>query len=540
MSSVPPDESWDYVIVGAGAAGCVLANRLTANGHHRVLLLEAGGSDRRLWIRVPAGFARTVLDQRIGWNYLNQPSPATGNRLIPCPRGRVLGGSSSINGHLYVRGQADDYAEWVAEGAEGWAWHNVLPYFKRAETRPGGDLKLRGDDGPLQVSDPRMQHPLCEAFIGALEAHGVPRNPDYNSGEQAGAGYYQLLMKNGMRWSAADAYLRPALKRPNLTLRKRAHATRILFDGLRATRVEYRQGGHRRMAFAAREVILAAGTINSPQLLQLSGVGDPEHLGQLGIRVVYGSPGVGRNLVDHYAVRIAARVRGMGSLNERSHGIRLGLEVLDYLTRRRGLLASAVAHAYAFLPLAEGSPRADLQLLFTPASYEAGHVGRAALERLPGMTCGVTQLRPYSRGYVRIATTDPFASPEIQPNYLADARDVDTLVQGVRAARLLFATQPLAKYVEAETLPGPQVESTEQIAEFARASGSTIYHPVGTCRMGTWDDSPLDAQLRVKGVEGLRVIDASAMPAMVSGNPYAAAVMIAEKGAEMVLAAARH
>jgi len=534
-----PDQSWDYVIVGAGAAGCVLANRLTATGQHRVLLLEAGGSDRRLWIRIPAGFARTVLDPRIGWNYLNQPSPATGSRVIPCPRGRVLGGSSSINGHLYVRGQADDYADWVTLGAEGWAWHNVLPYFKRAETRLGGDVKLRGDDGPLQVCDPQMNHRLCEAFIGALETHGVTRNPDYNSGKQAGTGYYQLLMKNGMRWSAADAYLRPALKRPNLTLRTRAQATRILFEGRRATRVEYRQGRHRRVAHATREVILAAGTINSPQLLQLSGVGDPEHLSQLGIRVVHASPGVGENLVDHYAVRIAARVRGTGTLNERSHGVRLGFEVLKYLATRRGLLASPVAHAYAFLPLVEDSPRADLQLLFTPASYEAGKVGRAELERRPGMTCGVTQMRPFSRGYVRIATADPFASPEIQPNYLADGRDLDMLVQGIRAVRLLFSTEPLAKYVEAETLPGPQVESIEQIAEFARSHGSTVYHPVGSCRIGIWEDAPLDSQLRVKGVEGLRVIDASAMPTMVSGNTVAAAIMIAEKGAEIVLAAAR-
>ena len=539
MSAAPPDETWDFVIVGAGTAGCVLANRLTASGQHRVLLLEAGGSDRRLWIRVPAGFARTVLDLRIGWNYLNQPSPATGNRVIPCPRGRVLGGSSSINGHLYVRGQAEDYADWVSLGAEGWAWHNVLPYFKRAETRLGGDAKLRGDDGPLQVSDPRMHHRLCEAFIGALEAHGVPRNPDYNSGAQTGAGYYQLLMKNGMRWSAADAYLRPALKRANLTLRKRAQATRILFDGLRATRVEYGQGRHRRVAHASREVILAAGTINSPQLLQLSGVGDPAHLSELGIRVVQALPGVGQNLVDHYAVRIAARVRGAGTLNERSHGMRLAIEALKYLVARRGLLASAVAHAYGFLPLVEDATRADLQLLFTPASYEAGHVGRAALERAPGMTCGVTQMRPFSRGYVRIATADPFASPEIQPNYLADPRDLDALVQGVRAVRLLFATEPLAKYVAAETLPGPQVETIEQLAEFARSHGSTLYHPVGSCRMGTGEDAPLDPQLRVKGTEGLRVIDASAMPAMVSGNTYAAAIMIAEKGAEAVLAAAR-
>jgi len=522
----PAGETWDYVVVGAGAAGCVLANRLSASGRHRVLLLEAGGSDRRLWIRIPAGFSRTLADPSLGWRYLNQPAAGTGNRVIPCPRGRVLGGSSSISGHLYVCGQAEDYEDWVTAGASGWGWEDVLPYFRRAAAQ-------------LQAREPRVRHPLCEAFIDTLGRLGVARNPDYNSGAQEGAGYYQTMIRDGRRWSAADAYLRPALKRPNLALRKRAQVARVMFEGRRAAGVSYQWRGARRLVRAAREVILAAGAINSPQLLQLSGVGDPAHLRSLGIEVEHALPAVGVGLTDHYALRIAARVRAMRSLNERAHGARLALEALKYLVARRGLLAAPVAHAYGFVPATEDSPRPDLQLLFAPASYEGARMGQAKLERARGMTCGVTQLRPHSRGYVRLAVPDPTASPEIQPNFLADERDLAALVTGVRIVRLAFATEPLARYVEHETWPGSQILSPQQLVEFVRGSGSTLYHPVGSCPMGIWDHQPLDARLRVKGLEALRVIDAAAMPSIVSGNPCAATVMIAEKGADLVLADAK-
>jgi choline dehydrogenase len=521
--STPAGETWDYVIVGAGAAGCVLADRLSASGRHRVLLLEAGGSDRRLWIRVPAGFSRTLLDPSLGWRYLNQPGAGTGNRIIPCPRGRVVGGSGSINGHLYVRGQAQDYEDWAAAGATGWGWNDVRHYFKRAEER-------------LQASEPALRHPLCEAFIDALGTLGVARNPNYNSGQQEGAGYYLTLIRDGQRWNATDVYLRPALKRPNLALRKHAHVARIIFDGKRAVGVAYRWRGKRRVVRAAREVILTAGAVNSPQLLQLSGVGDPEHLQSLGIQVVHALSAVGQGLADHYAVRIAMRVRGAASLNEQAHGTRLAREALKYAFRRRGLFASPVAHAYAFVPAEEDSPRPDLQLLFAPASYEGGRMGQAGLERAPGMTCGVAQLRPHSRGYVRIALPDPTSSPEIQPNFLADERDVAALVKGVRIVRLAFATEPLAGFVEHETWPGSQILTPQQLLDFVRGSGSTLYHPVGSCPMGIWEHQPLDAKLRVKGLDALRVIDASAMPSIVSGNTYAATVMIAEKGADLVLA----
>lgn len=554
-------ETWDYIIVGAGAAGCVLANRLTASGRHRVLLLEAGGTDNRLWIKVPAGFTRTIFDTSIGWGYTNAPSAPTGNRAIPCPRGRVLGGSSSINGHLYVRGQADDYADWVALGAPGWGWDDVLPYFRRAETRADGDAAIRGHDGPLQVTDPLMRHRLCEAFIGAVHTLGEPLNPDYNSGDQRGTGYYQYLMHNGRRWSAADAYLRPALARPNLAVRTHAHATRIVFEGRRAVGIEYRHNGQMRVARAAAEVILAGGSINSPQLLQLSGVGDPSVLQAAGVGLTHALAGVGENLVDHYAVRMAARVRGTGSLNERTHLPRVAIEVFKYLLARRGVLSSAVAHAYGFIhvgggvgcgagpgqnraaasPAKSGVPgralRPDVQLLFAPASFERGKMGQAAMERLPGLTCGVQQLRPHSRGHVRVVSGDPFAAPEIQPNYLADERDVEALLGGIRYVRRLFGATPLSTYIEGETWPGTDAASDQALIDFARTTGSTVYHPVGTCRMGTGSDAPVDpATLRVKGLDALRVIDASVMPSMISGNTYAPTIMIAEKGAELVLA----
>ena len=554
-------EAWDYVIVGAGAAGCVLANRLTASGRHRVLLLEAGGTDNKLWIKVPAGFTRTIFDNSVGWGYANAPAPHTGNRAIPCPRGRVLGGSSSINGHLYVRGQAADYTDWVALGAVGWGWDAVLPYFRRAESRANGDPATRGHDGPLQVTDPRMQHLLCAAFIGALHTLGEPLNPDYNSGDQRGAGYYQYLMRNGRRWSAADAYLRPALARPNLTLRTGAHATRIVFEGRRAAGIEYRHQGQLRVACAAAEVILAGGSINSPQLLQLSGVGDPAVLQAAGVALTHALAGVGENLVDHYAARVAARACGTGSLNERTHLPRVALEVLKYLFARRGVLSSAVAHAYGFINVAGGGAggvgpalriaaassttpsvselalRPDVQLLFAPASFERGKMGQAAMERLPGLTCGVQQLRPHSRGHVRIASNDPFAAPEIQPNYLADERDVEALLGGIKYVRRLFGAAPLSTYIESETWPGTDATNDQELIDFARNTGSTVYHPVGTCRMGTGSDAPVDpATLRVKGLDALRVIDASVMPSMISGNTYATTIMIAEKGAELVLA----
>lgn len=532
MSDAP---SYDYIVVGAGAAGCVLADRLTASGKHRVLILEAGGTDKKLWVRVPAGFTKTIFDRSIGWDYRYAPAEPTGGRVIPCPRGRVLGGSSSINGHLYVRGQREDYDDWAAGGAAGWSWSEVLPYFMRAERRAGGDRTVRGRAGPLHVTDPGMRHRLCERFLAALRAQGVAENPDYNSGDQEGCGYYQYLIRRGRRWSASDAYLRPSIERPNLSVRVDSQVTRILFEGRRAIGVECRYGDRLATFRANREVILSAGAINTPQLLQLSGIGDPGLLRRHGVAILHPSPAVGEGLVDHYAVRIAARVRGMSSLNERAHGARLVVEVAKYAVARRGLLAGAVAHAYGFVRSRPEETRPDLQLLFAPASYEQGKVGQAALERLAGLTCGVTQLRPRSRGHVRIASADPLAPPIIQPHFLADEEDRLALLRGVRFVRRVFSTSPLADCLEEETWPGAEHDDDEAILDFIRTTGSTVYHPVGSCRMGTAEEAPVTPDLKVRGVDGLRVADASVMPAMVSGNTYAATIMVAEKGADEIL-----
>lgn len=536
MTGRPDNERWDYIVVGAGAAGCVLANRLTASGVHRVLVLEAGGADDKLWIRVPAGFTRTMFDPQITWGFSNAPSAAVDNRAIPCPRGKVLGGSSSINGHAYVRGQAQDYEDWVALGAPGWGWNDLLPYFKRAETRAGGDPAVRGHDGPLQVQDPRILHPLSDAYFAAMGTLGFKITPDFNAGDQTGCGYYQQLMKEGRRWSAADAYLRPAMTRPNLLVRTHAQATRVLFAGRKATGVEYQVDGATRIAHADREVILAGGAINSPQLLQLSGVGDPALLQRLGIDVVHASPGIGAKLADHYSVRVVKRVQGVETMNERSHWPRLLIEVLRYLFTRRGLLSTAPSNAFGFVPVMPGTNRPDTQLLFMPASSEVGKViGQAELEREPGMTCGSYQVRPFSRGHVRITSRDPFAAPEIQPNYLTDARDCELTVAAIKFVRRLFEAPSLARYVKAELWPGQDARTDAEILAFARRTGTTVYHPVGSCTMGNGADAPVAADLRVKGVDALRVIDASVMPQIVSGNTYAATITIAEKGADLIL-----
>jgi choline dehydrogenase len=524
----------DFVVIGAGAAGCVLANRLTASGRHSVRVLEAGGADRHPWIKVPAGFSRTIHNKGLNWGYATAASAGTAGRIIPFPRGRVVGGSSSINGHLFVRGQQADYDLWAQRGCRGWSWDDVLPYFRRAETRPGGDPALRGLDGPLSVTDQPDPHPLAETFLQTVERLGLPRNADYNSGDQEGCFLYQQLLRDGRRWSAADAYLRPALRRPGLQVTTRAMAEGIAFDGRRATGVLYRQGETRFLVRARRQVILAAGAVNSPHLLQLCGIGDPDWLAGLGIPVRQARPAVGRNLRDHYAARIAVRVRGAGSLNERAHGLALMREVLRYAVSRRGILATSPAHAGAFLRTRPELAHPDLQLLFAPASYSTLRFGAGMLEREPGMTCGATQLRPESHGHVRARSADPAALPEIQPNYLSDPIDQAALLAGLRFIRVLFGTGPLAGVVDHETFPG-SATGDDELLDHARRTGATVYHPVGTCRMGSDPEAVVGLSLRVRGVEGLCIADASVMPAMVSGNTYAATVMIAEKASDMLL-----
>ncbi len=531
---------FDYIVVGAGAAGCVLANRLSANGRHKVAVLEAGGPDRNIFIKIPAGFNKTVYNPNLNWGYTTAPGPHIDNRRIAYPRGKVLGGSGSINGHLYVRGQAADYDMWAQLGCRGWSWDDVLPYFKRAETRGngGGDPTVRGSDGPLNIQDQRDPHPLSDAYIAANEALGLRRTPDYNSGDQEGTFLYQQMMKNGRRWSPADAYLRPALARPNVTLLQHCMARRIVFEGRRATGIAVSiKGGPETILKAGKDIVLAGGSINSPQLLQISGVGDPDWLADIGVAVHHALPGVGRNFRDHYATRVSARVKGTGSLNERARGIRLVGEVLRYALTRKGLLTASPSHAGGYMKTREGLETPDMQLYFAPASYAAGNYGTSDLDPLPGMTLGCSQLRPDSIGHLKAVSADPLVHPEIQPNYLATQSDRDALLAAMKYLRKLLQTRPLADFVDHENFPGKDVVTDDDWMTHARATGSTTYHPVGSCKLGTDPMAVVDpATMKVHGLEGLRVADASLMPTMVSGNTYAATNMIAEKGSDLILA----
>lgn len=531
-------DTYDYVIVGAGSAGSVLANRLTEDGTTSVCVLEAGPRDWHPYIHIPAGFIKTFYDKRVNWLYSMEPSQWTGGRRILAPRGKTLGGSSSINGHIYNRGQRMDFDTWAQMGNRGWGYADVLPYFRRMERRIGaGDPTFRGRDGTLTVTDIDWRHPLCDAFIEGAVALGIPRNPDYNGAAQEGIAYAQRTIYRGRRMSAARAFLHPAMRRPNLGVKTHAHTTEIVLDGRRAVGVRYRRGGRDgplAEVRATREVILAAGSFNSPQLLQLSGIGPAPLLKSLGIEVRHALPGVGENLRDHYAPRFVARVKNIETINERVRGLKLAAEAAKWLVLRKGVLALSPTLVYCFWRSEPSIPNCDLQLTFTPASYREGVQGE--LEREPGMTVASWQQRPDSRGWVRLRSADPFEPPIIQPNYLAEEGDRRVLLAGMKLARRLLASPPLAPYYEREDFPGPHVRTDEELLEAARQRGTTTFHPSGTCRMGPASDplAVVDDNLRVHGLEGLRVIDASIMPTMLSANLNAATMMIAEKGADLL------
>jgi choline dehydrogenase len=530
-------DTFDYVIVGAGSAGCVLASRLSEDPGVTVALLEAGPSDWHPFIHIPAGFIKTFQNPGINWCYSMEPSEWTGGRRVFAPRGKTLGGSSSINGHIYNRGQRMDFDNWAQRGNQGWGYADVLPYFRRMERRIGGDEAFRGRDGALTVSDIDWRHPLCEAFIEGAVQHGIPRNPDYNGTIQEGISYSQRTIHNGRRVSAATAFLRPAMKRANLTVLTHAHATALVLEGKRAVGVRYARGGPGGAAHEARarrEVIVSGGTYNSPQLLQLSGIGPGDLLASLGIPVAHELAGVGENLRDHYAPRFTARVKNIDTINQRARGWRLGLEVANWALRRKGILGLSPTLIYAFWRSDPSVENSDLQMTFTPASYKEGVQGQ--LETEPGMTIAAWQQRPDSRGFVRLRTADPFDAPVIQPNYLAEASDRQVLLAGMKLARKLLASKPLEPYYDYEAFPGPDVQSDDELLDAARQRGTTTFHPMGTCRMGPASDpsAVVDDQLRVHGMEGLRVIDASIMPMMISANLNASALMIGEKGADMV------
>jgi choline dehydrogenase len=536
-------QEFDYIIVGAGSAGCVLANRLTADGKATVLLLEAGGKDTNPMIHIPIGYATTLKDPKVNWLYETEVDPTSGNRPHVWPRGKVLGGSSSINGLIYVRGQVADFNQWAQLGCTGWSHADVLPYFRQAEgnERLGGD-DLHGGDGPMHVSDPGDTHPISDAVIKAGVEAGIPFNNDVNGETQDGISYFQNTIKNGRRWSLAMGYLRPALKRSNLTLEIHAQAERVVFEGKRAIGIRYFQDGRSIEAKARREVILSGGAINSPQLLELSGIGDPDVLAAAGVPVLQPLKGVGTNLQDHYMVSTKFRLKDCISVNELSRGWRLVREVARYATQRKGLLALSAAHIQAYIRTRPGLAGPDVQYHILPGSMDAEayvNKGQLVLEKLPGLTIAPCQLRPESRGTLHIRTAAPLDRPSIRPNYLADPTDQATIVAGLRWARLLASQPALGPWMAEELMPGLELQSDDELLDYARNMGSTLYHPVGTAQMGRAEDpnTVVDPQLRVHGIEGLRVVDASVMPRLVSGNTNAATVMIAEKASDMILAA---
>jgi len=532
-------ESFDYVIVGAGSAGSVLANRLSEDGKASVCVLEAGPSDWHPFIHIPAGFMYTLVNPRVNWLYTSEPSEWTGGRRIAAPRGKTLGGSSSINGHIYNRGQRLDFDGWAQRGNRGWGYADVLPYFRRTEQRiaPGIDDTFRGRDGNLPITDLDWRDPLCEAFIEGAVEMGIPRNRDYNGTQQAGVSYVQRIIRNGRRISAARGYLHPAMKRPNLAVHTHAHATSLVLDGKKAVGVRYRKGGRNGPQVevrARREVILSGGAVNSPQLLQLSGIGPASLLQSLGIPLQHDLAGVGENLRDHYAPRFVARVKGAETINEKAHGLRLAGEVLKYAFTRKGILSLNPTLIYVFWKSDERVDNYDLQLTFTPASYKEGV--QSTLDDFPGMTIASWQQRPDSTGYVRSKSADPFVHPIIQPNYLAAESDRQVLLAGMKLARRLLGSRPLSKYYDREEFPGSQAQSDADLLAAAKQRGTTTFHLMGTCRMAPDSDptAVVDDQLRVRGLEGLRVVDASIMPTMPSANLNASVLMIAEKAADMI------
>ncbi|HSW18172.1 MAG TPA: GMC family oxidoreductase N-terminal domain-containing protein [Ramlibacter sp.] len=526
---------FDYVVVGAGAAGCIVAARLSEDPGVTVCLLEAGPSDRHPFLRIPGGFKYMVNDERYTWQFQTEPTPFTGNRSICVAQGRTLGGSTSVNGMIFNRGQATDFDSWRAAGNPGWSYEDVLPYYRSIERRAGGDPTLRGDAGELVITDTTWKCPTIPAFVAAAGAHGLEANADYNGASQAGVAVTQQNIHRGWRLSTSAAFLGPALRRPNLDVRVNARADRILFEGQRAVGVAYtRRGEDGASTVRARcEVIVCSGAINTPRLLQVSGLGAPAHLQELGVPVVRALPGVGENLADHYMTPVIARGRGFLSINEVARGPRLWAQVARWLAGRPSLVSMSPVPMHFFFSSGVSPGEIDLQGTFTPANYKPG---TRELDDRPGLTCVVWQHRPRSRGHVRARSRDMDEAPLVQPNYLAQEHDRQVVLAGLRFCRQLLGTQPLSQYVEGEIFPGPQADTDEALLAHAFHHGSTAYHVMGTAKMGPASDplSVVDHELRVHGVGALRVVDASVMPFMPSANTSATTMMIGEKAAALI------
>ncbi|MGE0416937.1 MAG: GMC family oxidoreductase [Acetobacteraceae bacterium] len=531
-------DAFDYVIVGAGAAGSILSHRLTEEPGNKVCVLECGPPDRHPFIHIPAGFIKMLFNPNYTWQFQTEPGEGINGRSIPTTQGRTLGGSSSINGMIYNRGQRADFDHWAQRGNRGWGYTDVLPYFKRTERRIGvADERIHGRDGKLPVTDNDWIHPVNEAFIEGAQELGIPRAQDYNSGDrQEGVGYFQRAINRGFRHSAARVFLHPARATGRLDVRTDARAARILFDGTRAVGVEYvddRDRKTRMRVLARKEVIISSGTANTAKLLQMSGVGPAWLLQQLGVPVIADLP-VGENFRDHYSVRVVARVKNSRTINEMSRGTGLAGQVARWMMGKPSILAVSPSIVHWFWKTEDTMQNPNVQGVFSPASYKQGFVG--LLDDYPGMTCGVWQHRPESVGYVRARSTDPFEDPRIQPNYLTDPMDQQVITRGMHLARRLLHTQALKPFFDRDELPAADVRTDDEWLDYARRYGSTAYHLIGTARMGPESDrtAVVNDRLQVHGLQGLRVVDASIMPNMPSANTYSSTMMIAEKASDMI------